>query len=1025
MTKDEAGNEVEVPPITVQQILTRTRERKAKNTLLMAIPGERLVRFHGIKDAKTLWAAIKTRFGGYDRFQRLLSLLEIHRAGVSTKDVNQNFLRSLPSAWSNISLIMRNKPGIDNMDIDDLYNNLKVNETNIKGSFRSSSNLHNVAFVSTESTSSTKNLMLLIVSPQLDNEDLEQIDQEDLEEMDFKWQVAMLSMRVKGRDAGNERYKGRDNGKRPVREEDEKNCAKVKTGLGYDSQFNEKEVLDVKEEEVTETVFDNRSSDEENSLANDRPKHIPAKIDFVKAGEFVKPVKSVKHVKPIKPVKTAEQTKKSKNFSSSPKVDRKYWNGKMTQKLGLDFGFAMKACFLCCSISHLIKDCTFHEDRMGKKSMLPNNVRMGTGHRESRPVWNNVQRINHQNKFAPIAVFTRVKSYLVDYQEINDGGFVTFGSSRGKITGKEKKAAQSHLDLDEFYGMKITLQQNGVAERKNKTLIEAARTMLADSLLPITFLAKAVNIACYVLNKALVAKPHNKTPYELLNDRSSGLDFMRPFGCPVTILNTLDPLGKFKGKADEGFLVGYYVTSKAFRSSDDKAEDDKPKDNTGSKTIVKLVNKEDQAYRDELDRLMSQEKEASDASDALRKEFKQGYMDQRGAAKAGSTTCFNTVSKPVNASNDSQILDLEDNAELRSAEADFNNMESSTLVSPIPTHRLHIDHPKDQILGDLKSAVQTRGMVKKSSGAHAFGEGSGSGLGCQKTIGGAMAQIRPEGAPIQSNDPPLSTGNTVGSEEDMMEHAIELTNPIPQIPHNLPLSGGHTPGSDEGIMTLNELTDLCTTLSQKVLDLEKVKITQAKEIANLKKRVTKLEQRQSLRILEVIVKDKGSGKKGGSATETVSIAKPDISADWPEVSTTKPKTPPTTTTSFDDEDVTIADTLIKKSGQKEKDKKRLKDALAELSKLLAEFFERRKKELAKERAEAIRNKPPKKTQLRNLMMTYLKHTSRFTHAQLKSRGFEEIQKLYTKEQKWVDAFIPIGSEEDEKRVGSRKKKAAC
>ncbi|GJW52192.1 putative ribonuclease H-like domain-containing protein [Tanacetum coccineum] len=110
-----------------------------------------------------------------------------------------------------------------------------------------------------------------------------------------------------------------------------------------------------------------------------------------------------------------------------------------------------------------------------------------------------------------------------------------------------------------------TPQQNGVAERKNRTLIEAARTMLADSLLPTTFWAEAINTACYVQNRVLITKPHNKTPYELLIGRPPNLDFMRPFGCPVTILNTLDHLGKFEGKADEGFLVGYSVNSKAFR----------------------------------------------------------------------------------------------------------------------------------------------------------------------------------------------------------------------------------------------------------------------------------------------------------------------------------------------------------------------------------------------------------------------------------------------------------------------------
>ncbi|GJS08022.1 putative ribonuclease H-like domain-containing protein [Tanacetum coccineum] len=110
-----------------------------------------------------------------------------------------------------------------------------------------------------------------------------------------------------------------------------------------------------------------------------------------------------------------------------------------------------------------------------------------------------------------------------------------------------------------------TPQQNGVAKRRNRTLIEAARTMLADSKLPTTFWAEAVNTACYVQNRVLVVKPHNKTPYELFHGRTPTLSFMRPFGCPVTILNTIDHLGKFDGKADEGFFVGYSLNSKAFR----------------------------------------------------------------------------------------------------------------------------------------------------------------------------------------------------------------------------------------------------------------------------------------------------------------------------------------------------------------------------------------------------------------------------------------------------------------------------
>nr|GEU87454.1 ribonuclease H-like domain-containing protein [Tanacetum cinerariifolium] len=109
------------------------------------------------------------------------------------------------------------------------------------------------------------------------------------------------------------------------------------------------------------------------------------------------------------------------------------------------------------------------------------------------------------------------------------------------------------------------LAKNGIAERKNITLIEAARTMLVDSKLPTTFWVEVVNTACYVLNKASVIKPHNKTPYELICGRPPLVDFMKPFGCPVTILNTRDHLGKFDGKGDDRFCVGYSMVSKAIR----------------------------------------------------------------------------------------------------------------------------------------------------------------------------------------------------------------------------------------------------------------------------------------------------------------------------------------------------------------------------------------------------------------------------------------------------------------------------
>ncbi|GJS17347.1 ribonuclease H-like domain-containing protein [Tanacetum coccineum] len=226
ITTDTSGQIKVLPPRTAEEIVARERERKARTTLLMALPEDHLAKFHKMTDAKEMWDAIKSRFEGlhkgYDRFQSLLSQLEIHGAGVSNEDANQKFLRSLPSAWSQVSLIMRTKPGVDTLSFDDLYNNLRVFESDIKGSTASSSSSpQNVAFVSEntnstnevstaycvpnlsgqntkyEQTSSYSLLANQSSCPQLDHEDLEQIDEYDLEEMDLKWQVAMISMRMK------------------------------------------------------------------------------------------------------------------------------------------------------------------------------------------------------------------------------------------------------------------------------------------------------------------------------------------------------------------------------------------------------------------------------------------------------------------------------------------------------------------------------------------------------------------------------------------------------------------------------------------------------------------------------------------------------------------------------------------------------------------------------------------------------------------------------------------------------------
>ncbi|GJS02713.1 hypothetical protein Tco_0319221 [Tanacetum coccineum] len=410
-------------PKTAKQLTAKRNQERVKSILLLAIPDEYLLKFHNVPDAKSLWAAIKSRFGGndeskkmqrnvlkhqfenfttapnesldkaYDRFQKLISQLEVHAAPVSKEDINQKFLRSLPPSWSQIALIMRNKPDIDQTDIDDLYNNLRVYEDEMKRSSSSTSNSQNLAFLSSENTSSTNEVSTAsgnfrvntaggtsstsqvsstpgadevvcsffaqqTTSPPLDNEDLQQIDQDDLEELDIRWQVAMLTVRVQRfiqKTGRNLDFKGKqpvtfdknqgkrsygDNGRRNATNEPssqalvaqdglggydwsndfnelvnyalmaisssssssssdnedyelaleslesrilghEKNeltwgetynqmSAHDKNGLGYGTQLNEMSDKSETDSEISMSVFEVRSSDEESTLANDR-----------------------------------------------------------------------------------------------------------------------------------------------------------------------------------------------------------------------------------------------------------------------------------------------------------------------------------------------------------------------------------------------------------------------------------------------------------------------------------------------------------------------------------------------------------------------------------------------------------------------------------------------------------------------------------------------------------------------------------------------------------------------------------
>ncbi|GJS63968.1 putative ribonuclease H-like domain-containing protein [Tanacetum coccineum] len=385
----------------------------------------------------------------------------------------------------------------------------------------------------------------------------------------------------------------------------------------------------------------------------------------------------------------------------------------------------------------------------------------------------------HMDLFGPTFVKSLMnKMYCLvvtdDYSSYSRFTWVFFLATKDE-TSSILKSFITRIENLVDHKVKVIRCDNG-AEFKNRemnqTLIEAARTMLADSKFPTTFWAEAVNTACYVQNKVLVVKPHNKTPYELFHGRTPTLSFMRPFGCPVTILNTIDHLGKFDGKADEGFFIGYSLNSKAFRvfNSRTRIVEENLHIRFSESTPNAIGSGPDWLFDiDALTRTMNYEPivagtqsngfagtKASDNADPKsshddgskpssddgkkvdedpRKESE--CKDQEKEDNVNNTNNVNTVSSTVNAAGtnevnavggktsielpfdpnmpaleDDSIFDFSRDDEDDGVVADMNNLDTTIKVSPNPTTRIHKDHPLDQVIRDLQSATQTRKMSK-------------------------------------------------------------------------------------------------------------------------------------------------------------------------------------------------------------------------------------------------------------------------------------------------------------------------
>ncbi|GJT15433.1 putative ribonuclease H-like domain-containing protein [Tanacetum coccineum] len=901
------------PPTTAEEKLARKNELKVRGTLLMALPNEHQLKFNSYKSAKSLMEAIEKRSSLegldqiYDMLQKLISQLEIHGETISQEDLNLKLLRSLPSEWKTHTLIWRNKSDLDTLSMDDLYNNLKIYETEVKGSSSTNQNTQNVAFVSSNITGSTNEAVktahsvsaanskpnastlpnvdslsdaviyslfardgLEVADGNADNESKE-ISQEDkkessdlakegptsfalmaytslgsssssssdteshinagayktgLESVEARLDVykkneavfvedikvlkldvmlrdnALTELRKKLKNLKKERYdlkltleKFENSSKNLSKLLEIQVSDKFKTGVGFDSQ-----------------VFDSQVNDKTGEGYHVVPppytrNFMPPKPDLVLADEeeYISDSEDENETESKsqqrKPSFAKVESVKSNDHVKSPRESVK-------KKLGSNFEFKNKACYVCGNFNHLIKDCDFYEKKMVEKY-----------------VWNNARRVNHQNSkrishphpkgnFVPKTVLIKsgLKTLNTARQNsskaavsVNTARPINTSFSRPTVNCAKPASnvfIREHSHIRSFFN-KFKTNKNSNLVKGNVTTVgpkavvsdnkgNEANDVKASAYFKLTdeshvllkvprydnmYSVDLKNVVSqggltYLFAKATTDESnlwHRRLGHvnfktinklvkgNLVRGRKHALSFMRPFGCPITILNTIDHLGKFDGKADEGFFVGYSTNSNAFRVFNSRtriveenlhikfSEDIPNIAGSGPKwlfdidALTKSIN-----YKPVVARNQSNGNAGIKACDGLSKarmetnedsevpNIDKPRVNQEQDANVNSTNKINIVSLTVNdvgieanvvdenivfGCDDPNMPNLEeivysDDDDGIGAEADMTNLDTHILVSPIPTTRIHKDHPVEQIIGDIHLAPQTRRMTK-------------------------------------------------------------------------------------------------------------------------------------------------------------------------------------------------------------------------------------------------------------------------------------------------------------------------
>nr|GEU99057.1 hypothetical protein [Tanacetum cinerariifolium] len=507
--------------------------------------------------------------------------LEIHGAGVLHEDANQKVLRSLPSSWSQVALIMSTKPGLDTLSFDDLYNNLRVFERVVKGGhdfhedqevsqegiFQETAELNGIKIIEEEMEGvdwfrhveeDTQNFAMMAYSSSnsgSDNKSVFMNKECDLENTPVNDRYAEGMHAVPPFMTGNYMPSGPD------------------VEIDY-SKFTYGP-LHISANESDSKSVDNSSSDSDSSV--EPTTSMPAPVED--APKVVTKPKVWTDAPIIEKYKSDSDDLVSNNDPHKALKDK---------------GIVDSGCsrHMVGNKAHLADYQEFKGGSVffgGSKRRITGKGTIKAGRLDFEDVYY-VEELKYYNLFSVSQMCDKKNKVLFtdtdclvlspdfklpdENQALIDEsnkwhrrlGHVNFKNLNKIMKGNLVRGVPSKIFENDRTCVACQKRKQHKASCKAKTMSsvnQPLQILHMDLFGPTS--AEAVNTACYVFNRVLVTKPQNKTPYELLTGRQPITSYLRPFGCHVTILNTIEQLGKFDGKSDSGFLVGYFLNSKAFR----------------------------------------------------------------------------------------------------------------------------------------------------------------------------------------------------------------------------------------------------------------------------------------------------------------------------------------------------------------------------------------------------------------------------------------------------------------------------